>query len=59
MGSSMKPGGGGRFKKLVKKVESEGKSPGAAAAVAAAAGDKKYGKKQMGDWATTGKKRGR
>jgi hypothetical protein len=57
MAKSMKPGGGGRFGKLVKKVEGEGKSADAAKAIAAAAGDKKYGKKQMGNWAQAGKKK--
>jgi hypothetical protein len=57
MGESMKPGGGGRFMKLEKKVEGEGKSPEAAKAIAAAAGRKKYGGKQMSEWAAKGRKR--
>lgn len=54
---SMKPGGGGRFAKFVKKVEGEGKSPEAAKAIAASAGRKKYGKKKMSAFASKGKKR--
>lgn len=53
---SMKPGGGGRFKKLTGKLESEGKSAGAAKAIAAKAGMKKYGKAKMEKWAHKGKK---
>ena len=45
---SMKPGGGGRFEKLAAKI-GEG--------AAAAAGRKKYGNKQMADWAAAGRKR--
>ncbi len=44
----MKPGGGGRFEKLAAKI-GEG--------AAAAAGRKKYGNKQMADWAAAGRKR--
>lgn len=44
---SMKPGGGGRFEKLEKKIEGEGKSAESAKAIAAAAGRKKYGKKKF------------
>lgn len=54
---SMKPGGGGRFKKFVKKVEAEGKSPEAAKAIAASAGRKKYGKKTMARFSAKGRKR--
>lgn len=35
------------FKKLQGKIESEGKSPAAAAAITAAIGRKKYGNKKM------------
>lgn len=49
MGKSMKPGGGGRFAKLV----SQGKSP----ALAAWIGRKKYGKKKMSKWSAAGRKR--
>ena len=55
-GKSMKPGGGGRFAKFVKKVEGEGKSPEAAKAIAASAGRKKYGAKKFAKMAANGKK---
>ena len=48
MAKSMKPGGGGRFEKLAAKI-GEG--------AAAAAGRRKYGNKQMADWAAAGRKR--
>jgi hypothetical protein len=54
---SMKPGGGGRFQKLKGEIQKEGKSPEAAAAIAASIGRKKYGKKQMAAWSSQGKKR--
>ena len=45
MAKSMKPGGGGRFKKLKKSLASKGaKDPGA---LAAYIGRKKYGKKKF------------
>lgn len=59
MGKSMDLGGGGRFMKLEKKVEGEGKSAGAAKAIAAAAGRKKYGNKKMSAMAAAGRKRGK
>lgn len=44
MTDSMKPGGGGRFKKLTKKLKKDGvKDP---EALAASIGRKKYGKKK-------------
>lgn len=55
-GKSMKPGGGGRFAKFVKKVEGEGKSPEAAKAIAASAGRKKYGAKKFAKMAANGRK---
>ncbi len=55
-GKSMKPGGGGRFAKFVKKVEGEGKSAESAKAIAAAAGRAKYGKKKFASMAAHGKK---
>lgn len=55
---SMKPGGGGRFQALTKKLESNGKSAGAAKAIAASAGRKKYGKKKMAKWSASARKRG-
>lgn len=48
----MKLGGGGRFAAFKKKVEGEGKSPEAAAAIAASAGNRKYGSKRMHEMAT-------
>lgn len=46
-GKSMRPGGGGRFAKLVKKLEGQGKSAGSAKAIAASVGRKKYGKSRF------------
>lgn len=57
MGKSMKPGGGGRFANLTKKIEGQGESPKAAKAIAASAGRKKWGDKKMGNWADAGKKK--
>lgn len=56
MSKSMKPGGGGRFAKLTKKIEGEGKSAESAKAIAASAGRKKYGEKKMSSWASKAKK---
>jgi hypothetical protein len=55
MGSSMELGGGGRFKAFASKVEGEGYSAGAAKAIAASAGRKKYGKKRMQKFAAKGR----
>jgi hypothetical protein len=54
---SSKLGGGGRFAKLSSKLESQGKSPEAAKAIAAEAGRKKYGNKKMSAMATAGRKK--
>lgn len=54
MAKSMKPGGGGRFAKLRKALRNRVEDPDA---VAAAIGIKKYGKKQMAEWAAKGRKR--
>lgn len=51
-----KLGSGGRFKALQNKVEGEGYSAKSAAAIAAAAGRKKYGAKKMGQLSAKGKK---
>lgn len=51
-----KPGSGGRFAALQGKIEAQGKSPAAAAAIAASAGRKKYGSGQMAKWAAAGRK---
>jgi hypothetical protein len=48
-GKSMKPGGGGRFAKMV----ASGKSP----ALAAYIGRKKYGAKKMASFSAQGKRR--
>ncbi len=56
-GKSMKPGGGGRFAKFVKKVEGEGKSAASAKAIAASAGRAKYGAGKMASFAKKGKAR--
>ena len=51
---SMKPGGGGRFQKLVSKLKGKVKNP---KAVAAAIGRKKYGKAKFQKMAAKGRKR--
>ena len=56
-GKSMKPGGGGKFQKLKDEITANGKSPEAAAAIAATVGRKKYGAKKMAAWSSQGKKR--
>lgn len=53
MAKSMKPGGGGRFAKLVEKLKGKVEDP---AAVAASIGRKKYGAEQMAKWAAKGRK---
>lgn len=53
MADSMKVGGGGRYKKLIKKLASEGaKDP---RALAAYIGRKKYGKAKFQEMAAKGK----
>jgi hypothetical protein len=54
MGSSMKLGGGGRFKAMVAKLKGKVSDP---AAVAASIGRKKYGASRMAKWAAAGRKR--
>lgn len=54
MAKSMKLGGGGRFAKLEKSLKGKVENP---AAVAAAVGRKKYGKKKFQKMATAGRKR--
>jgi hypothetical protein len=56
-GTSMRPGGGGRFAALTHKLEGQGKSAESAKAIAAAAGRKKYGKKRFQAMAAAGRKR--
>jgi hypothetical protein len=53
---SMRPGGGGRFKKLVAELEEEGDVDNPRA-VAASIGRKKYGTKKFNKMAKTGKVR--
>lgn len=53
MAKSMKPGGGGRFAKLVSHLQGKVENP---AAVAASIGRKKYGAKKMAQFAAKGKK---
>jgi hypothetical protein len=55
-GKSLKPGGGGRFARLVDEFKSKGKSAGSAKAIAASIGQKKYGAKKMSNWAAAGRK---
>lgn len=55
MAKSMKLGGGGRFAKLTAKLEGNGKSAGAAKAIAASIGRKKYGNTKMSKMAAAGK----
>lgn len=56
-GKSMRPGGGGRFKKMVDAMEEQGYPEARAAAIAAAAGRKKYGPEKFSMMATKGRKR--
>ncbi len=56
-GKSMRPGGGGRFAKMVAALVKKGTPAANAKAIAAAAGRKKYGKKRFQKMATTGRKR--
>lgn len=51
---SMKPGGGGRFQKMVSHLQGKVDNP---AAVAAAIGRKKYGAKKMAKFAAKGRAR--
>jgi len=57
MAKSMKPGGGGRFQKLTKELQREGKSKESAQAIAASIGRKKYGEKKMAQWSAKGRKK--
>lgn len=54
MAKSMKPGGGGRFAKLVAHLKGHVDNPGA---VAASIGRKKYGNTKFQHMATAGKNR--
>jgi hypothetical protein len=54
---SMRPGGGGRFAAFTSRLESEGKSPESARAIAASAGRAKYGKARFAKMGAAGRKR--
>lgn len=54
---SMAPGGGGKFAKMTAGLEKSGKSPDQAKAIAASAGQAKYGKKGMAKMAAKGRRR--
>lgn len=56
-GKSMRPGGGGRFAKMVDALKRKGKSAKSAKAIAAAVGRKKYGVRRFKVMAAKGKKR--
>jgi len=58
-GKSLRPGGGGRFARLVDQLRARGMSEKRARAVAASVGRRKYGAKQMATWAAQGRKRAR
>ena len=56
-GKSLKPGGGGKFARMVDDMVQKGIPLKRAQAIAAAMGRKKYGMKKMSVMATAGKKR--
>ena len=56
-GKSLKPGGGGKFAKLVDKLKAKGKSASSAKAIAASVGRKKYGAKKMAKFSAEGRHR--
>jgi hypothetical protein len=56
-GKSLAKGGGGRFQKMKDAIMESGKSAAAAEAITAAAGRKKYGKKEFQRMAAKGKKK--
>lgn len=56
-GKSLKPGGGGRFKKLTDSLKKSGKSATSAKKIAAAIGRKKYGPSKMSKMAAAGRRR--
>ena len=58
-GKSLRPGGGGRFARLVDQLRARGMSEKRARAIAASVGRRKYGSKQMAAWAAAGRKRSR
>jgi hypothetical protein len=58
-GKSLRPGGGGRFARLVDRLKARGYSEKRARAIAASIGRRKYGSRQMAAWAAQGRKRAR
>jgi hypothetical protein len=56
-GKSLRPGGGGRFARLVDRLRARGYSEKRARAIAASVGRRKYGAKQMAAWAAAGRRR--
>jgi hypothetical protein len=56
---SMRPGGGGRFQKMVEGMTGKGMSEERARGIAAAAGRRKYGKKRFQKMAARGARRAR
>lgn len=56
-GKSLRKGGGGQFAQMKDAIMETGKSAEASATIAAAAGRKKYGNKEMAKMAAAGKKR--
>jgi len=56
-GKSLRPGGGGRFQRMVDRLKARGLSEKRARAVAASVGRRKYGARQMAQWAAAGRKR--
>jgi hypothetical protein len=58
-GKSLKPGGGGRFQRMVDRLKARGYSEKRARAIAASVGRRKYGARQMAQWAVQGRKRSR
>lgn len=56
-GKSLRKGGGGQFARMVDAIKGTGKSEKAAKAIAAAAGRKKYGKREFQRMAKVGKRR--
>ena len=57
MSKSMRPGGGGRFAKVVAGIKKKGLSEDSAKRIAATMGRKKYGAKKMAKFASAGRKR--
>ena len=56
-GKSLRPGGGGRFARLVDRLRARGYSEKRARAIAASVGRRKYGATQMAAWSAAGRSR--